>query len=842
MLAAIVDDDDDVEQVLRSAHRKSFGRSSLGSRGKDSSHSKKSPYRDPEKQLRLAQMYSKIIQMSTENKINDKNSWSLELIDHMGDLIREDSSNHGEKGVNFQKASCTIEASVKIYTHRVDDTFNTSLRIMANLRSNIASTEEELDREDGTTDNENGKTSTRRVLKKGDTTKTIEKNIESLNAEKIESEHLADPLFQKMSQAFDEGGAKGMLMANMTICPTASTLSFHPSHLTDTDTEATDPVSQSQTWEAVDVFDLIHKAGITAGDLFHTPLCPTLDTYREKLGIPISVLDIPSPLPVRQVDAPADQQMDEVITQPVPTQPTQDRRASLLGDEMNLNFDQFLQDDDDDNDYGGGGYGGDDGDDDNSNSIPLDPRTASGKKILPNTPSSKIHWESVTASRRSSIGMIQDSDPHDHDHSAGDSGIPMASEVAVDSQSPVTGEPRTGSMESQFISTETDLTFFDIESFQKSNANAWVGARHWKYNTRARQPAGSREQVKNRDEEDSSEAVSPKKKSVKGRSKQTQVIDFIEELVSEDLFLPPKNPRTLLFTDAAKDKMIESASGFILPVDEKVQVQDLCRLFLRPTLKVAPPGLRHLISSSTVCQPTPARSPFSSAFSADEDMVWGEPGTCHKRGSSVRKSGQTKALADRLWDLNLNAEGDEEYDGDDGVWDDCDDDDGADQIPSEPERKGLEIRMAGMLQASRVVEKLRIGYATSAKRVNVRRLKTDMWRRLDSLRPPAGAPDPRGLPRQSLMFSPIPQDTLAENAQPAKTLKSSLNDNIQKLVNDGDSLSFQNLVSGIAAKQKQADVTISYYFICLLHLANEKTMKISGTDGRMDDLLIAKDI
>jgi condensin complex subunit 2 len=34
---------------------------------------------------------------------------------------------------NFQKASCTLDASVKIYSYRVDDTWNSSFKILENL-------------------------------------------------------------------------------------------------------------------------------------------------------------------------------------------------------------------------------------------------------------------------------------------------------------------------------------------------------------------------------------------------------------------------------------------------------------------------------------------------------------------------------------------------------------------------------------------------------------------------------------------------------------------------------------------------------------------------------------
>jgi hypothetical protein len=34
----------------------------------------------------------------------------------------------------------------------------------------------------------------------------------------------------------------------------------------------------------------------------------------------------------------------------------------------------------------------------------------------------------------------------------------------------------------------------------------------------------------------------------------------------------------------------------------------------------------------------------------------------------------------------------------------------------------------------------------------------------------------------------------------------------------------------VAAEQRQADVTMPFYFICLLHLCNEKTLKLEA-DG-----------
>ncbi len=106
----------------------------------------------------LGEVYQKAIRMNAENRINAANSWNLSLIDHLDRFIAHDigdgagaatnhsggrsfSSNMDESlttaslatGINFTKASCTLDASVKIYSYRVDDVHLSSYRVLANL-------------------------------------------------------------------------------------------------------------------------------------------------------------------------------------------------------------------------------------------------------------------------------------------------------------------------------------------------------------------------------------------------------------------------------------------------------------------------------------------------------------------------------------------------------------------------------------------------------------------------------------------------------------------------------------------------------------------------------------
>ena len=110
---------------------------------------------------------------------------------------------------------------MKIYSNRVDDTYSSSHRILESLSRNGGSgNAHEADEDDGNQENEEdgaeeprkakGKTSARLNI-----ATTIERNLASLNAVKLENDYAVDPMFHKISKAFDEGGAKGMLMNNL---------------------------------------------------------------------------------------------------------------------------------------------------------------------------------------------------------------------------------------------------------------------------------------------------------------------------------------------------------------------------------------------------------------------------------------------------------------------------------------------------------------------------------------------------------------------------------------------------------------------------------------------------
>lgn len=84
----------------------------------------------------LSELYQKALRLNAENKINAGNSWNLALIENMDKVVAmnsEDADTDDPSRVNFAKASCTLDASVKIYGYRVDDVHLSSYKVLANL-------------------------------------------------------------------------------------------------------------------------------------------------------------------------------------------------------------------------------------------------------------------------------------------------------------------------------------------------------------------------------------------------------------------------------------------------------------------------------------------------------------------------------------------------------------------------------------------------------------------------------------------------------------------------------------------------------------------------------------
>jgi condensin complex subunit 2 len=171
------------------------------------------------------------IRMATDNKINTDNSWNFALIDYFYDF----SVLRDGDGINFQKASTTLDGCMKIYSHRVDSaakdtgTLLSTLNIRPNKSSKSTHNEDENGKEDedeegeeeaDDDDNEkdpwvNGSSGNRKKKSKIRNRSSSEKHIaNSFNIIKIKDSNRPvkiDPVFKNALADFDEGGAKSLL-------------------------------------------------------------------------------------------------------------------------------------------------------------------------------------------------------------------------------------------------------------------------------------------------------------------------------------------------------------------------------------------------------------------------------------------------------------------------------------------------------------------------------------------------------------------------------------------------------------------------------------------------------
>ncbi len=119
----------------------------------------------PMKRVPILANFEEWMKMATDNKINATNSWNFALIDYFHDmsLLKEGD------GVNFQKASCTLDGCVKIYTSRVDSVASETGKLLSGLADSGGGkkAKERAEGEDGESgDEEEGEEGARKKAKK----------------------------------------------------------------------------------------------------------------------------------------------------------------------------------------------------------------------------------------------------------------------------------------------------------------------------------------------------------------------------------------------------------------------------------------------------------------------------------------------------------------------------------------------------------------------------------------------------------------------------------------------------------------------------------------------------
>lgn len=66
-------------------------------------------------------------------KIDKKNAWNLNLIDHMEDMVVSAANVNEDGSTNYAAAGSTIDAGIKIYSSRVDSVHAETYKVLSNL-------------------------------------------------------------------------------------------------------------------------------------------------------------------------------------------------------------------------------------------------------------------------------------------------------------------------------------------------------------------------------------------------------------------------------------------------------------------------------------------------------------------------------------------------------------------------------------------------------------------------------------------------------------------------------------------------------------------------------------
>lgn len=156
--------------------------------------------------------YEEWMKLATDNKITANNTWSFALIDYFADLTLL-RNGPDDQSINFQKASCTLDGCVKIWTSRVDSVATETGKLLSGLAGGSAETGDN-DGLEGEEDEVGEPKTTRKTVR---SEATLAKSFAQLQIKKFDLEFTVDPLFKKTSADFDEGGAMGLLMNHLSV-------------------------------------------------------------------------------------------------------------------------------------------------------------------------------------------------------------------------------------------------------------------------------------------------------------------------------------------------------------------------------------------------------------------------------------------------------------------------------------------------------------------------------------------------------------------------------------------------------------------------------------------------
>ncbi|KAI9066950.1 barren [Trametes sanguinea] len=650
------------------------------------------------------------MKMATDNKINAANSWNFALIDYFHDmsLLRNNTDN----SINFQRASCTLDGCVKIWTSRVDS----------------------VDNPDGDPSQSQRKRKTYR------SESTLAKSAAQLRSKKLDLEFSVDPLFRKTCADFDEGGAQGLLMNHLglTVTPDGSLRVVF---------DASDSVAKGEEEEQ-----------------------PLEEPHDE---VDLSYL--------REHFLPDIEAIDE-----------QEISHSLedfaFGKDSFSVDDAFLQDSnqapelDDDDDDGPGGF--DDDVQDFGNPMDVDGGSGSAAPVEDFFVGGEAVPDDYAGDYVPDYGGGGDSESVGGSEDANGEARPGGPFVPFD--------PRRAPNDRDLVMAMTDgdnmMDYFD-SNFLKN----WAGPEHWKLRKVVRRPDAS-EAAAARPKREKKEAfkidfLTPAEEDVKTRAKKL----FAPVTRGAGINLPgPSTAKAAAKKGGrrkkTKEQDVEKRYDQTLPDDMHFSSKQLVTLFLKPKFSLKMRGY-HLRSDGRV------DGEIDEAFWAQAAANQGGAGD----GNDETLDGGAVPFATQFFHDDYDDAGgfDDVYDGGASV------------------EAGEQDLLAATQGQSRRVKPETVNYAKRAKRVDVRKLKDNIWKGLDIVVPPADGDE----------------DAMVR----AYTNRAETDDRPPTDPNEGRE--FTSVISNLKTsypKDKMEEISTSFCFICLLHLANERGLKLE-VEGKTEE-------
>ncbi|KAG7093760.1 hypothetical protein E1B28_007409 [Marasmius oreades] len=655
----------------------------------------------------MAVTYERWMKIATDNKISAQNTWELMLIDYFHDmsLLRNEDDN----SINFQRASCTLDGCIKIWTSRVDSVGTETAKLASNLASGGMGDDDGAD-DDGS-DDPDGDRVERKKKKAHRAAATLVRDPAQLKAKKLDLEFSVDPLFRKTCADFDEGGAQGLLMnhlslgvgqdGNLRVVFDASDSMSKPEEEEEEEEEKEDLIELTYLRN-----EFMHNLS----DLESRAICYSLDDFSFT---------------------------SKNLSQDETTFFQDNTRFDNENeDDFGVNFDAndtdtaqdfFTGNDAVNDDFVGNMMGDDSGDDSNGN---IEPPSGEG------------------------TGPYVPFDPHH---------APKGNDLILAMTKDADGE---GSM---------------MDYFDKTFLKNWAGPEHWKMR-RTIKPADA----------DATATKEPKRRE----KKEAFRIDFLEPrtdeastTITKNLFakpgkgasinLPGTVPNGSKSRKKAKEK--EKKSDHKLPDDMHFSSRQLVTLFLKPKFELK------------------MRGPNTSARTNEELDVdfWAQAADQAAQRNADDADETTGPIPFNTQFFH------DDYDDGPG-FDDVDDGFGGGAI--DPGEQDLLAASQGM---PRRIKPEAVKYSKRAKRVDVRKLKDNIWKGLDIVVPKKKEEDEDGM-------------DVDEDVQPTEPT---------------EARQFDNVISNLQAvypTDKMAEISTSFCFICLLHLANEQGLQLENPAAPAD--------